>query len=179
MNKFTEGQKDLILLAKSYAIQCHDNTNHKYGDKPYSHHLQMVYDYACKYCHLLPQELVIYALAAAWAHDTIEDTRQTYNDVKSVLGERVADIVYALTNEKGKTRDERASNKYYSDMVMVEGAVFDKMCDRLANVNNSVNTGSSMAKKYRMENEGFKKHLYSDDLKPMFDELEELLNKIN
>ena len=69
---------------------------------------------ACKYIHLLPNNRVISeVLAACWVHDVIEDCRETYNDVKNVLGERVADIAYALTNEKGKTRKERANDKYY------------------------------------------------------------------
>ncbi len=164
----------LVLKAKGYAIKCHEDTNHKYGDKPYSYHLQMVYDYACKYSYLLPEDLIIYVLAASWGHDIVEDCRETFNNVKEICGEQVAEIVYALTNEKGKTRAERASDKYYHDMWKVDGTRFVKVCDRLANVKNSVQEGSSMAKKYRMENPNFKEHLYSEDLKPMFDELEQL-----
>jgi (p)ppGpp synthase/HD superfamily hydrolase len=176
MLTLSKEQEDFILIAKNYAIKCHEETNHKYGDKPYSYHLQMVYDYAVKYCHLLPKDLIVYVLAAAWCHDLIEDARQTYNDVKDVCGERVANIAFALTNEKGKNRAERASDKYYSDMREVEGATYAKICDRLANIKNSVNEGSNMGKKYRKENPNFREHIYSEDLHPMFDEIEQLIS---
>ena len=95
---------ELVSKAREYATLQHFKTNHKYDGQPYDVHLQMVYDFACKYVHLLPDNKTISeVLAACWVHDVIEDCRQTYNDVKNVLGERVADIAYALTNEKGKT----------------------------------------------------------------------------
>jgi hypothetical protein len=43
---------------------------------------------------------------ACWGHDTIEDTRTSYNDAANHLGKDAADIVYAVTNEKGKNRAE-------------------------------------------------------------------------
>ncbi len=178
MKKLIKEQERFVDIAMSYAIKSHEETNHKYGDKPYSYHLSMVYDYARKYSYLLREDLVVYVLAGAWVHDTIEDARCTYNDVKEVCGERVASISYALTNEKGKTRAERASDKYYDDMWRIDGARFVKVCDRLANIKNSVSEGSGMAKKYRAESYNFKEHLYSEDLKPMFDEIEQLLEQI-
>jgi len=54
-------------------------------------------------------------------HDSIEDARLTYNDVMKVARNMMTEeqalmateIVYALTNEKGRTRAERAGEKYY------------------------------------------------------------------
>lgn len=41
---------ELIEKAKAFGIKCHLDVNQKYdGDKPYSHHLEMVYKFAEKY----------------------------------------------------------------------------------------------------------------------------------
>ncbi len=169
--------RDLIEKCKQYAIECHNSVNHLYDGKPYSVHLEMVYNYGQKYCYLLGnKQSVIPALAACWTHDTIEDCRQTYNDVKNACGEEVAEITYALTNEKGKTRKERANEKYYEVIHGVQCAVFVKLCDRLANVSYSKKNKSSMFDKYRKEHSYFKDKLYVDALNPMWEELEFLLS---
>jgi (p)ppGpp synthase/HD superfamily hydrolase len=92
---------------------------------------------------------------AAFGHDLIEDTRVTYNDVKEKMGEEVADIIYALTNEKGKNRKERGNEKYYEGIRNTKGAVFIKLCDRIANVQYSKMTGSRMFEMYKKENINF------------------------
>ena len=116
---------------------------------------------------------------AAWGHDLIEDTRVSYNDVKKHLGEKAADIIYALTNEKGKTRKERANEKYYTRIRNTPGAVLIKLCDRIANVEYSIQTESRMLDVYRKENPEFIANLgYSKQshLTPIF---KYLINKVN
>jgi (p)ppGpp synthase/HD superfamily hydrolase len=98
-------------------------------------------------------------LIAAWGHDLIEDTRVSYNDVKSNLGQEAADIIYAVTNEKGKDRKERANEKYYEGIRNTPGAVFVKLCDRIANVQYSKMTKSRMFEMYKKENAEFTKAL--------------------
>jgi hypothetical protein len=79
---------------------------------------------------------------SGYYHDSIEDARQSYNDIlkvaRSLLTEEQAlmatEIVYALTNEKGRTRAERANDKYYAGIRQTPYAPFVKLCDRLANV---------------------------------------------
>lgn len=175
-------ENELVDKARTYAINNHKNTNHLYDGLPYSVHLSMVFRYAIKYQHLLPEEARPYALAAAWAHDVIEDTRQTYNDVKAELGERVADIVFALTNDKGKTRKERAGEKYYMGIRQIELAVYAKICDRLGNTKYSSDLMSAMLYKYRKEYPEFEKELCVDYLPfaaVMFAELKQLTFRIN
>jgi hypothetical protein len=167
---------ELIDKSRDYAIKCHEAVNHKYDGKPYVYtHIEMVKEYAVKYAYLLPQEYVGYAIAGAYTHDTIEDTMQTYNNVKDACGEVVAEITYALTNEKGKTRKERANDKYYQgirDCYETIGlATFDKICDRLANVKYSTSKGSGMASGYAKEMHEFRKQLFDIRFKDMFDEL--------
>ena len=80
----------------------------------------------------------------AYFHDSIEDARLSYNDVtkkaleiglSDVQAYMGAEIVYALTNEKGRTREERANQRYYEGIRLTPYAPFCKMCDRLANLN--------------------------------------------
>ena len=97
---FTIEQYKFLEKVRIYAYKCHENRNQKYDGKPYSYHLDMVHDFALKYIHLIPEEFRHIVLASARTHDLIEDTGETYNDVKAVCGEVVADITYALTNEK-------------------------------------------------------------------------------
>jgi (p)ppGpp synthase/HD superfamily hydrolase len=123
----------------------------------------MVANVADKFIHIMvPKERlhpgdpeVIKFRLASFGHDLIEDTRVSYNDVKKVLGEDAADIIYALSNEKGKNRKERANDKYYTGIRNTPGAVFVKLCDRIANVQYSKMTGSSMFEKYKKENIDF------------------------
>jgi len=137
----------------------------------------MADDFADKYQWLLPKDKVPVVRAATWGHDLIEDCRLTYNDVKKELGEEVAEIVFAVTNEKGKTRAERANKIYYDYILYVEYARFVKYCDRLANVKYSVEKGSDMVKKYRNEQWSFKKGLYSagNPYTKMVEEIDEML----
>jgi len=92
---------------------------------------------------------------ATWGHDLIEDCRVSYNDVKEQLGQEAADIIYAVTNEKGKNRKERANDKYYEGIRNTPGAVFVKLCDRIANVQYSKMTKSRMFEMYKKENDDF------------------------
>lgn len=165
----------ISLLAMEYAIKCHNDTNCEYDGKPYVTHLKMVYDYAYKYSHLLPTDQIEYALAAAWNHDVIEDCRQTYNDVSRAIGNKVAEIVYALTNEKGKNRSERANEKYYFGIKENEIAHYIKICDRLANIRYSKETNSPKFEMYQEESDSFKDQLYLTKYGEMFSEMYELL----
>ena len=99
----------------------------------------------------------------------------TYNDVKEVLGVEIAEVTYALTNEKGKSRKQRANDKYYEGIRNTPLATFVKLCDRLANVSYSKQQGSSMLDAYRKDQEYFTAQLYDAEFDVMFSELNDLL----
>lgn len=111
---------------------------------------------------------------ACYGHDLIEDCRCSYNDVKEKLGNIAADIVYAVSNEKGKNRKERASDKYYEGIRNTAGATFVKLCDRIANVQYSKLTKSKMFEMYKKENKEFVMRLYDNNFLTMFDYLDSL-----
>jgi (p)ppGpp synthase/HD superfamily hydrolase len=147
-----------------WIIEQHTSTNHMYDTYlPYEFHLRMVANVADKFIEIMVPKILLHPgnpevvklRYAAFGHDLIEDTRVTYNDVKEKMGEEVADIIYALTNEKGKNRKERANDKYYEGIRNTPGAVFIKLCDRIANVQYSKMTGSRMFEMYKKENINF------------------------
>lgn len=175
LNKYRENKDNIVYQAKKYATKSHRKVNHKYDKKPYSFHLSMVYEYGLEFSYLLPLVDVQYVLAACWLHDVIEDCRKTFNDIFKIFGVRIADIVYAVSNEKGKTREARANNKYYQGIRNVLYADYVKICDRLGNVKHSKDTKSSMFDKYRKEYPKFKEQLYNIVYDDMFVELERLL----
>ena len=114
-------------------------------------------------------------IAGCWVHDVIEDTRQTYNDVYQELGKEVAELAYALTNEKGRNRKERANEQYYKGIRQTPYATFIKICDRIANVKFSIEQDSDMKYKYIVENKEFIKELQGKSYDEMFSHLTELL----
>ncbi len=163
----------MLDTAKNYAIACHTDTNHLYDGHPYSLHLHMVVKVAEKYIHLVGNDDII--LSACWCHDLIEDCRQTYNDVRKNTSEEVAEIVYALTNEKGKNRSQRANEKYYRGIIATPGALFVKLCDRLANIKYSSYSKSGMLKMYQSERKEFSHALYHPYYQDVYAEMDKLL----
>ncbi len=172
---------ELQQKAMTFGVRVHQEANHMYGKQPYSYHLQMVFDVAAEHIRLLPTDQREIALAACWVHDAIEDARQTYNDVVKATSVEVADIAYALTNEKGKTRDERGNDKYYEGIRQAGWtAVFVKLCDRIANVRYSKQNRrrGKMFAQYKEEHSHFWCQLHNlqpSPFEPMWDELKKLL----
>lgn len=168
-------KQDIVSRTKRYAIKCHKSVNQKYDGKPYITHLSLVDKYGDKYSYLLENKDVNICKAGCWVHDVIEDTGQTFNDVKEECGLEIAEIAYALTNEKGKNRKERANQKYYDGIKANPNFVFVKICDRLANIKYSKDKGSSMFDKYKKEYTDFHKQLYIVKFDDMFKEMANLL----
>lgn len=134
-----------IETIRQQAYALHQSVNQSYGDGlPYGYHLDMVVSGIRDFGHLMcdNEDDVLPLIFGGYYHDSIEDARQSYNDVlgvaRNLLTEEqahmAAEIVYALTNEKGRTRAERANDKYYAGIRQTPYAPFVKLCDRLANV---------------------------------------------
>ena len=172
-NNFLTQKSEIISQMQIRAAGIHESVNQKYDELPYSFHTNMVSNFFMQYapdCFLDYNEYAniiqsdgLAAIFGAIFHDTIEDCRLTYNDVMNIANgymgkaqaELAADIVYALTNEKGKTRDERANDRYYQGILNTPYAPCIKLCDRYANSIYAVSRKSSMAKKYATEMKHF------------------------
>lgn len=162
--------------AKRFFIKAHNDTLHFYGDKLYSYHLAQVVSYFHKYKHLIPQEDWDHVESELWGHDGVEDARLTWNDIKKELGSVVADGCFSMTNNAGKNRKERSDSGYYAKLAKDPFGEFKKLCDRLANVKNSIDNGHSMKATYAKEFESFKNSLNTNGDKyiEMWDELAKL-----
>ena len=163
-----------------YCIHRHDIfVNQKYDDTlPYSVHLHAVNKQYEKFKHLIPTSKHFDVSDGTFGHDLIEDARVSYNELVSVAGKVVADIIYCCTDEKGHTRGERHSNKFFSELDENDLAVFVKLCDVIANVIFSILTNSSMGSKYKKEYPRLKTKIYKEQYKEMFDYLEHLFELI-
>lgn len=160
----------VINEVRNDAHTLHASVNHAYDRiRPYGFHLDMVVNWVRKYIGEVCRDErdVLPIFFAAFYHDSIEDARLTYNDVMKVAEHLMdkeqaflaTEIVYALTNEKGRNRAERANEKYYAGIRDVPYAPFVKLADRLANTSYAFSKGTAdslrMSKVYREELPGF------------------------
>ena len=149
------------IINEVYRI--HDiDVNQKYGDdKPYSYHLNMVVEISKKYCPSIfnKEEIVIIASM----HDLIEDARFSYTDIIKFIEDRsnvfngveIAEAVFCLTDEKGRNRKEKHNQKYWNELLSNPKASFVKCCDRLANIQYSIQTKHSLLNAYKKEHKIF------------------------
>ena len=120
------GSFNTIRKARQLAAEAHEGQ--KYGSRPYIVHLFQVVKILNSF-----DEIDLDVLAAAWLHDSIEDTDITVNQIRSQIGDRVADLVDAVTDGTGKNRKEKKERPYRL-IPLVPGAIRLKLADRLANV---------------------------------------------
>lgn len=158
--------------------EIHDiDVNQKYSKiLPYSFHLDSVRKFALEFINLIPFEYEFDILVACQGHDLIEDARMTYNDVVILTNKFTADIIYSCTELRGRTRSERHGEEYIDGLKDNKYGLFVKLCDLMANISFSLATNSKMYYKYQKEFVHFKKELYLDEYKPMFDFIDKLLN---
>ncbi len=171
---------------------------------PYSTHLKFVKAQGRLFFNLLETDERLVVEYSLVLHDIIEDGRYTYNDVKDLvnkcsllynkkdnssydykrqnynssglkdLATDIADVVYCVTDEKGKSRKERKSDKYYAELKENELAIFVKLADLAANTLFSKLSGNPMYGKYKREFPNFKEKLYVEKFKIFFDYIENI-----
>jgi (p)ppGpp synthase/HD superfamily hydrolase len=162
-----------------WCFEQHRKINHLYtGFLPYEFHLKMAMNVYEEWKYLLDDEIDYFTgekykgvrgdetvtlrsccYYATAGHDLLEDCHLSYSDISIKLGQETAEIIFAVTNEKGKTRQEKANDKYYNGIRNTKGAVFVKLCDRIANVQYSKMTKSRMYEMYKDENPHFLEQL--------------------
>lgn len=136
----------MVQKAQQFAIQAHGDQ--KYGEFGYSKHLQHVVNVLHRFHRDSPT-----LLAAAWLHDTVEDTKVSIKMLKDFPSEVVA-IVDAVSDPKVGSRSEKKAASY-PKIRRIPNAIILKLADRIANVE----VGGKLSK-YRFEHEGFRKALY-------------------
>ena len=119
----------LVKEAEDFAIKAHGSQ--MYGTSPYFCHLNDVVEVLYSRC---PHELLTeHHIAAAWLHDTVEDTEFKISDIKREFGDKVSDIVYAVTNEVGRNRVEKTLKTLQKVRSSGRDAIIVKLADRIAN----------------------------------------------
>jgi hypothetical protein len=98
---------DLVERARVYATEAHQRINHrrKYNNEPYDVHLSAVAKLVASVTD--DEEMV----AAAWLHDTVEDTQATFEDIEEAFGVPVEELVEELTDISKPGDGNRAKRK--------------------------------------------------------------------
>ena len=98
---------DLVKQAKLFATQAHQRIGHrrKYTKQPYEVHLREVGKIIASVTDD-PQ-----MIAAAWLHDTVEDTAATHRDIEQNFGPEVGQLVKELTDISKPSDGNRAIRK--------------------------------------------------------------------
>ncbi len=98
---------DLIERARSFGTKAHARINHlrKYTFQPYDIHLQAVARRVASVCDDPAM------IAAAWLHDTVEDTPATFEDLEREFGCDVAALVKELTDVSKPSDGNRTVRK--------------------------------------------------------------------
>lgn len=160
---------DPLRHVKFFAVTKHGDQ--KYGSLPYSHHLAAVQAVLGRFYYFTMNPDHLPLLEAAWLHDVVEDTGTKVKEIAEMFGERVADLVSAVTNEPGANRKIRAALTY-PKIRACPGATTLKLADRIANVE----AGGNFAAMYAKEHEDFRRALYTPgENEAMWAHLEALL----
>ncbi len=124
---------ELLERARRLALAAHGDQ--RYGKQPYRLHLEHVEEVVRRFAH---DEVM---LAAAWLHDTVEDTSLTTLEVEREVGTEVAAIVAAVTDEPGESRKARKAATLVKLAAAGAAARAVKLADRIANVEASIAHG--------------------------------------
>ncbi len=160
---------DPLRWAKFFASIKHSNQIYGAG-LPYTHHLAAVEAVLRRFNYgigIYNESLLI----AAWLHDVVEDTDTKVKEIAEMFGDRVAELVAAVTNEDGPNRKVRAALTY-PKIRSTKDAVCLKLADRIANVEH----GGKLVDMYKKEYEDFKRALYTKgECENMWSHLDALL----
>lgn len=163
----------LAERAREIAVAAHGDQ--KYGDEPYSVHL----DEVAAICAEHGEE----AQVVAYLHDVFEDTELDPKVVVHEFGMNVHDIVAVLTDPAGcANRKERKAISYaklgcISPKSPRALALVVKAADRLANVRRCVSGNPGLLEMYRQEQPAFESAVRRDGLNDrIMDEIAQLLS---
>lgn len=130
--------------------------NQTYDIYPYTYHIKRVVEIAEE---LGFDETIV---VACTLHDVQENYDMSYNDIKKAFGFEVAEIVYAVSDESGRNRQER-HEKTYPKIRANWKAVAVKICDRIANMRHSKEYDKTKFKMYHNEHDEFVKGIHNPE----------------
>lgn len=137
-----------VEMAEQFAKTAHDNQF--YGEYPYGFHLRKTFEVAQRFG--LNNRIKV----ACWLHDTIEDTNVIHEDLESIFGEQIADMVQSVTvfgdnrKEKQHLLFQQLLESSHNDCVLL------KCCDRIANIEHAqAHNSEKYIKMYEAEHQAF------------------------
>jgi len=87
-------------------------------------------------------------LVASFLHDTLEDTKTTYNEIKNEFNKEVADLVIQLTSDKKEIEKVGKPEYLLQKMIkMSDNALTIKLADRLHNLQDINSVSDKFARK--------------------------------
>lgn len=141
----------MIRFIREFAINAHGSQ--KYGENLYVKHLDDVYEVLKRFGFDKPE-----LLEAAYLHDIVEDTNISIQEIEKVFGWKISDLVWRVTSAEGKNRKER-NERTYPKIAGDYWSIVLKLADRIANVEESIKTGSTLLHMYKKEYPYFKSSL--------------------
>jgi (p)ppGpp synthase/HD superfamily hydrolase len=118
----------LVTKAAAFAGQAHVWQKRKASNEPYINHLLRVGHQASE-AGMTPE-----VIAAAYLHDTVEDTSVTLEDIRKEFPERVVELVRLLTkwwpDETPPEQKKSFKVKYYAQILGDADAIELKLVDR-------------------------------------------------
>ena len=115
---------EIIKKAAEFAVKKHKGQKRDGGQEEYIVHPMQV----ALLLSLITQDP--HVVAAAYLHDTIEDTDTTYEELLQEFGKDIADLVNEVTHEGAK--DEFG---FYFPRLKTKRGIMIKLADRLSNIN--------------------------------------------
>lgn len=135
---------DLPEKARKFAIAAHEGQKH--GLRPFYTHPALAASFMRSW--RFGPDFV----AAAWLHDTVEDTATTLETIAREFNDKIARMVDAVTC-RGATREERLWDTY-AKIVLEPDAAIVRLSDRCANLTHC-RPGDRYARRYIDEAPGF------------------------
>jgi hypothetical protein len=167
-------EHDLINKARHYATQAHKRINHrrKYTNQPYDIHLKAVAERVGSVSD--DPEMI----AAAWLHDTVEDTPVTFHDIEKEFGQEIGQLVSDLTDVSKISDGNRAVRKAIDRAHLAQAeprAKTIKLADLIDNCRDICSNNPRFARVYLTEMAALLEVLGDGDTK-LFEQAKQLLS---
>ena len=127
-------KNDLIDEAKNLCTKIHKDAKYFLDDKelPYYHHCYIVADIVKNYAENNINKS--FAEILAYLHDSIEDTKITYDFLQNNFNKEIADGVFALTKNSNLPHDQQIIDSLNRIKKQPKEVAIVKMADRICNL---------------------------------------------
>ena len=140
--------------AEQFARKKHAGQIRNFSNEPYFNHVKRVSENIRKYKKSHKSEELV---AAAFLHDTLENTNTTYEEIEEKFGRLVASLVEEMTNDKKEishsNKKRYLASKLSDTKKMSSWGLCLKLSDRLDNISDLNITSPEFKKKYIEETE--------------------------